>query len=147
MSQFGFNHRCTLSSHLLIMNIIYLYMKDDPIYFYSFVLLFCTSILYHTTNNKIIRILDIIAVVNVVYQGGIRFYNEKMKDESIRDKSISVLVVFFFLSCIYFYFYGAINNIIGIKTSAQLEPYYHCIMHLSGALGHLLIIYKISKQS
>ena len=122
-------------------------MKDDPIYFYSFVLLFCTSILYHTTNNKIIRILDIIAVVNVVYQGGIRFYNEKMKDESIRDKSISVLVVFFFLSCIYFYFYGAINNIIGIKTSAQLEPYYHCIMHLSGALGHLLIIYKISKQS
>ena len=147
MNQFGFNHRCTLSSHLLIMNIIYLYMKDDPIYFYSFVLLFCTSILYHTTNNKIIRILDIIAVVNVVYQGGIRFYNEKMKDESIRDKSISVLVVFFFLSCIYFYFYGAINNIIGIKTSAQLEPYYHCIMHLSGALGHLLIIYKISKQS
>ena len=147
MSQFGFNHRCTLSSHLLIMNIIYLYMKDDPVYFYSFVLLFCTSILYHTTNNKIIRILDIIAVVNVVYQGGIRFYKEKMKDESIKDKSISVLVVFFFLMCIYFYFYGAINNIIGIKMSAQLEPYYHCITHLSGALGHLLIIYKISKQS
>jgi len=48
---------------------------------------------------------------------------------------------------IYFYFYGAINNIIGIKTSARLEPYYHCITHLSGALGHLLIIYKISKQS
>ena len=120
-------------------------MKDDPVYFYSFVLLFCTSILYHTTNNKIIRILDIIAVVNVVYQGGIRFYKEKMKDESIKDKSISVLVVFFFLSSIYFYFYGAINNIIGIKTSAQLEPYYHCITHLSGALGHLLIIYKISK--
>ena len=120
-------------------------MKDDPVYFYSFVLLFCTSILYHTTNNKNIRILDIIAVVNVVYQGGIRFYKEKMKDESIRDKSISVLVVFFFLSCIYFYFYGAINNIIGIKTSAQLEPYYHCMTHLSGALGHLLIIYKISK--
>ena len=147
MSQFGFNHRCTLSSHLLIMNIIYLYMKDDPVYFYSFVLLFCTSILYHTTNNKIIRILDIIAVVNVVYQGGIRFYKEKMKDESIKDKSISVLVVFFFLMCIYFYFYGTINNIIGIKTNAQLEPYYHCITHLSGALGHLLIIYKISKQS
>lgn len=121
-------------------------MKDDPVYFYSFVLLFCTSILYHTTNNKIIRILDIIAVVNVVYQGGIRFYKEKMKDESIKDKSISVLVVFFFLMCIYFYFYGAINNIIGIKTSAQLEPYYHCITHLSGALGHLLIIYKISKH-
>lgn len=79
MSQFGFNHRCTLSSHLLIMNIIYLYMKDDPVYFYSFVLLFCTSILYHTTNNKIIRILDIISVINVVYQGGIRFYKEKMK--------------------------------------------------------------------
>jgi hypothetical protein len=70
-----------------------------------------------------------------------------MKDKSIKDKSISVLVVFFFLSCIYFYFYRAINNIIGIKTSAQLEPYYHCIMHLSGALGHLLIIYKINKQS
>ena len=147
MSQFGFNHRCTLSSHLLIMNIIYLYMKDDPIYFYSFVILFCTSILNHTTNNKIIRIIDKIAVYNVVYQGGTRFYKEKMKDESIKDKSISVLVVFFFLSCIYFYFYGAINNIIGIKTSAQLEPYYHCITHLSGALGHLLIIYKISKQS
>lgn len=145
MSQFGFNHRYTLSSHLLLMNIIYLYMKDDPVYFYSFVLLFCTSILYHTTNNKIIRILDIISVINVVYQGGIRFYKEKMKDESIKDKSISVLVVFFFLSSIYFYFYGSINNIIGVKTSAQLEPYYHCIMHLSAALGHLLIIYKISK--
>ena len=143
MSQFGFNHRCTLSSHLLLMNIIYLYMKDDPVYFYSFVILFCTSILYHTTNNKIIRILDIISVINVVYQGGIRFYKEKMKDESIKDKSISVLVVFFFLSSIYFYFYGAINNIIGVKTSAQLEPYYHCIMHLSAVLGHLLIIYKI----
>jgi len=146
MGQFSFNHRCTLSSHLMLMNIIYLYMKDVPVYFYSFILLFCTSILYHTTNNKIIRIVDIIAVVNVVYQGGIRFYKEKMKDESIKDKSISVLVVFFFLSCIYFYFYGPINNIIGIKTSAELEPYYHCITHLSGALGHLLIIYKISKH-
>jgi len=93
------------------------------------------------------RIIDKIAVYNVVYQGGIRFYKAKMKDKSIKDKSISVLVVFFFLSCIYFYFYRAINNIIGIKTSAQLEPYYHCITHLSAALGHLLIIYKISKQS
>ena len=147
MSQFSFNHRCTLSSHLLILNIVYLYMKDDPIYFYSFVILFCTSILYHTTNNKIIRIIDIIAVYNVVYQGGIRFYKEILKDESVKDKSISAMIIFFFFVCIYFYFYEAINNLIGIKTSAQLEPYYHCITHLSGALGHLLIIYKISKQS
>jgi hypothetical protein len=92
------------------------------------------------------RIIDKIAVYNVVYQGGIRFYKEKMKNESIKDKSISVMVVFFFLMCVYFYFYEVINNIIGVKTSAKLEPYYHCIMHLSGALGHLLIIYKISKH-
>lgn len=147
MSQFSFNHRCTLSSHLLILNIVYLYMKDDPIYFYSFVILFCTSILYHTTNNKIIRIIDIIAVYNVVYQGFIRFYKEILKDKSVKDKIISAMIIFFFFACIYFYFYEAINNLIGIKTSAQLEPYYHCITHLSGALGHLLIIYKISKQS
>ena len=147
MSQFSFNHRCTLSSHLLILNIVYLYMKDDPIYFYSFVILFCTSILNHTTNNKIIRIIDIIAVYNVVYQGFIRFYKEILKDKSVKDKIISAMIIFFFFACIYFYFYEAINNLIGIKTSAQLEPYYHCITHLSGALGHLLIIYKISKQS
>lgn len=147
MSQFSFNHRCTLSSHLLILNIVYLYMKDDPIYFYSFVILFCTSILYHTTNNKIIRIIDIIAVYNVFYQGLIRFYKEILKDKSVKDKSISAIIIFFFFACMYFYFYEAINNLIGIKTSAQLEPYYHCMTHLSGALGHSLIIYKISKQS
>ena len=118
-----------------------------PIYFYSFVILFCTSIMYHTTNNKIIRIIDIIAVYNVIYQGLIRFYKEKLKDKSVKDKSISVMIIFFFFACIYFYFYEAINNLIGIKTSAQLEPYYHCMTHLSAALGHLLIIYKISKQS
>ena len=90
--------------------------------------------------------LDIIAVINVVYQGGIRFYEAKMKDESIKDKKISVLIVFFFLSSIYFYLYGAINDIIGVKPTAQLEPYYHCMTHLSGALGHIIIIYKISKH-
>lgn len=147
MSQFSFNHRCTLSSHLLILNIVYLYMKDDPIYFYSFVILFCTSILNHEFNNRYMRIIDKTAVYNVVYQGGIRFYKEILKDESVKDKSISAMIIFFFFACIYFYFYEAINNLIGIKTSAQLEPYYHCITHLSGALGHLLIIYKISKQS
>ena len=147
MSQFSFNHRCTISTHLLLLNVIYLYIKDDPIYFYSFVILFCTSIMYHTTNNKIIRIIDIIAVYNVCYQGGIRFYKEILKDESVKDKSISTMIIFFFFACIYFYLYEAINNLIGVKTSAQLEPYYHCMTHLSAALGHLLIIYKISKQS
>ena len=147
MNQFSFNNRCTLSSHLLILNIVYLYIKDDPIYFYSFVILFCTSIMYHTTNNEIIRIIDIIAVYNVVYQGAIRFYKEILKDESVKDKSISAMIIFFFFACIYFYFYEAINSTIGIQTNVQIEPYYHCMTHFSGALGHLLIIYKINKQS
>ena len=61
-----------LSSTLFLTNAIHLYSKNDNIYMWSFILLNVTSILYHQTYNKLIKILDKIVVYNIVYQGGYR---------------------------------------------------------------------------
>ena len=111
-----------LSSTLFLTNAIHLYSKNDNIYMWSFILLNVTSILYHQTYNKLIKILDKIVVYNIVYQGGYRTllinnYNW-----------FTNYTIFIFLIVLYLYYFK-INTIQN-----------HCYIHLLSSITHHMII-------
>ena len=121
------------TSFFFLTNMIHLLFKTDDIYFYSWCILFITSIVGHQTRNYFILIIDKIMVYNVIFQGGMRYLN--FFDYDYND--IIVLILFILVIVIY---HIEMNYIKSYKTQISM----HCIVHLLASIGHHFIINKLN---
>lgn len=118
----------TISCLVIFTNIFHLYLKkNDFYYFFSFVLLFFSSILFHETRNDYVKIVDYVFVINVIIKGGIVFfYNYKNN-----FTSLVIIVTFLFVILIHTY------EII-YKPRNTVDC--HALLHLVGSIGQNCII-------
>lgn len=139
-SFFGILSTNTKSSFMFLLNIGFLMTKNDPVYLYSFILLFITSVLVHQIkNNVFLRLIDKVAVYNVIYQGGFRFI---MSNE--RNSVIDICILCNFIMDIILYPIGMKLKMFCGDEDLRNAEYYHAIMHAFASLGHLCIIYQYS---
>lgn len=123
----------TRSSFIFLSNIYHLLNKKDKMYLYSFIFLFFTSIFNHQNKNKIINIIDKIAVYNIVYQGGYRLFKHRKSDE------LFVSTVICFIYVIYLYYFLIPLKSLSKKNKKKL----HSLIHFSSSIGHHYIILTI----
>ena len=121
------------TSFFFLTNMIHLLFKPDDIYFYSWCILFITSIVRHQTKYPFTLIIDKIMVYNVIFQGGMRYL--KFFDYDYND--VVVLILFMLVIIIY---HIEMNYIKSYNTQISM----HCIVHLLASIGHHFIINKLN---
>ena len=119
------------SSLFMFSNVVHLYFKRDFVYFMSFLLLLCSSLIFHSTHNEWISILDKIFVYNVIFQGGVRVFRNYKK-----SVLWTFLSVFTFLGVCFLYMGGYFYNDFCFNEDTDLANKYHALVHLLGSLGH-----------
>lgn len=128
----------TKSSFLFLLNIGFLMTKNDPVYLYSFILLFITSVLYHQNkHNVFLRLIDKAAVYNLIYQGGFRFI---IAHE--RNIFIDIMILSNFIMDIILHPIGHKLKLFCGDENVNNAEFYHSIMHICASFGHLCIIYQ-----
>ena len=131
-------NRTTISSTLFATNIIHLYSKNDNWYFYSFIILLFTSILYHQTKNTNIGIVDKLCVANIICRGGTNILIYSTYD------LYTVIVIIGFFSASWLYNYGYITKQYIFNENETIGNNYHMLLHLISSISHHIIIYKIN---
>lgn len=117
-----FTNLNTITSFIFLSNIYHLYNKDDDIYMCSFIMLFCSSILYHETYNNFYKKIDQILVYNIILQGSYRTF-------IINNYTIYTnYTIILFILTLYAYFF---------KINTTLN---HSYIHILSSIGHHMII-------
>ena len=124
----------TYTSLFFTLNIYYLIDGKDIIYLLSFIGLLIISVLNHYTRRRIkgIDYLDRIILLNIIFQG-----YERLKRNHSKSTLISMIIILCFLSVVYLYVYGYIND--EYCFDKENGDIYHGILHLEACIGHLLI--------
>ena len=118
------------SSMFMFSNVIMLYFKRDFIYFLSFLLLLCSSLVYHSTHNDIIKIIDKLFVYNVVVQGGLRVLWFRKK--RIMDYNCGCYI----FECNIFIFCWILYKNVCYDEDQYKAECYHGFLHFMGSVGH-----------
>jgi len=161
---------CVYSSFIYLTNALVAYYYEYYIYSALFVLLTIISIIYHSTYNKYVYVIDKIVVLVIVLYGGYILYNKNFgpnanacpdnntlinvindtngvpppNEYKYKKKNItyffSMLVVIAFLTCLFLYYYGYICKKYCFTDDIDIACMFHSLMHLISSFGHHIII-------
>ena len=127
------------SSLIFITNAIAAYVKGYYVYSFLFCVLTITSVIFHSTNNKYVRVFDQLAVLSIILCGAYilytKIYNYKWTHTQL------LLIISTFVLCAYLYVYGSIARIYHCSNEFDISQKSHCGIHLIGSLGHHIIIF------
>ena len=134
---YGLNNVCVFTSLLFITNIIISYHYGNYIYVFLFSCLLTTSVIFHYTQNEVLRIIDKIFVYLIVIYGGYLVFNKSVCDcNSIEYFCIFVIIVTF-LACAILYMSGIAD--IPFNFCGIYGKHCHGLIHFCASLGHNLI--------
>lgn len=131
---------CFYSSFIFLINVSIAYYYKYYIYSFLFLTLFITSIIYHTTKNKISLIFDKISIILVVFYGSYLFYNKIIiSEKSHQNFIIYFLILLTFITTIYLFYYGYYTKKYCFCDDENRANYYHSFLHILSSLGHIFI--------
>jgi hypothetical protein len=126
---------CFYSSFVFMINVLVAFYCGYYIYATLFFTLLLTSLIYHCQYTPITNILDKIAIFSVVFYGGYVFYKK------ISIDVLSFLIIMTFLSTIFMYYYGYLNNCLCFCDDPIKANLFHSFMHFVVSLGHVCICF------
>ena len=128
---------CFCSSFLFLFNSIIAYKYKYYNYSLSLLFLTITSLFHHCYSTKITRIIDLSAIITVVYYN-IKMFNIKRKNNSINFlRQILCILLFFFIKYVYLYGYYSKKFCFSNKKSSR---YWHSLIHIMAFTGHIILI-------
>ena len=135
---YGLNNICVFTSLFFITNIIISYYYKNYIYVFLFSCLLISSIIFHYTQNKTMRVIDQMFVFFVVIYGGYLVFNKSTCNCNNMEYFCIFIVIIVFLACLSLYLSGISN--MAIEIFGINGHYYHALIHLFASLGHNLIV-------
>jgi len=137
---------CVYSSFIYLSNSIVALLYNYYIYSFLFLLLFCTSILFHLHNNIYTLLLDKVSIIAIVFYGGYIFYNNHktiLFTTNLTNKIIPVLIISTFIVTIFLYYYGYMYNKYCYYEDKDIANQWHSIIHIVSSIGHHLNIISL----
>jgi hypothetical protein len=137
------NNCCIYSSFIFLCNSLIAFLYEYYTYSILFLLLFTTSVIYHSNYNIYTNIIDKIGISLVVTYGGYLLYYKLFERDVEITKMQYIYTVFIiaaFLTTIYLFIYGYICTRFCFCTDITLSYMYHSLLHIIASFGHLLII-------
>ena len=123
---------CYYSSFIFLVNVVYNFLRNECIYGLLFLLLFITSQFFYTYNDRILFLLDQIAIYMVILYGFLLF----LKKEKQWVHVGIVLNTFFTVSFLYHYGYYTDSYCYG-----SYGDEWQSFLHLITCIGHLAILF------
>ena len=128
---------CFYSSFIFLSNVFIAVLYDKILYAILFLCLFTTSLIFHSTRNRIIKLVDQAFVLLIVsygfYQLSIKLSNSTFTTYTI---ILYVLIIFTFLVVNYLYF----SKDYCFHENKETGDMYHSLLHVISSIGHNLII-------
>ena len=122
---------CVMSSFIFLTNYFVAYLLFNlKFYAILFLLLWITSILYHTNKNMYTNIVDKIVIFAIFIYGLYLFYTKSKSNKTI----IKIFIILSFLLTILIYIHGQMYQ-------TKYEYILHSILHIIGSIGHHLIVF------
>lgn len=128
------------SSFIFIANSVICYIYNYYLYSFLFSLLTITSLLYHSSKNSFIKIVDQIVAGLIVMYGGYVLYKNSFKFKNIRELIFLLIIILTFLGTIFLYYYGYLTNSYCFHENMYSSQLYHTLIHVLSCLGHSLIV-------
>lgn len=126
---------CIISSFIFLTNSFVAYTFNMKIYAFLFLLLWITSLIYHTRKNIYTNILDKLVIFTIFTYG---LYLFCIKPHSnLSTKIIKFFIILSFLLTLFLYIYGEFYKTI---YQIQTQQFLHSVLHIIGSIGHHLIV-------
>lgn len=138
---------CIYSSFIFWINVLVGIYYQEYIYASLFVVLFITSILFHSNSNpnsnnnlkKTYYFLDSTVIFTIFIYGGYIFYT-KIITKNKKNPYIQSFIIATFLTTLYLFYYGYYYNQYCYDVNKQVANLYHSLLHIIGSLGHMFIL-------
>ena len=124
----------SISSLVFITNIASAVYNQYYVYSFLFLCLTIISVIFHSTHDPIVNILDKICIFLVVVYGGYVFYNRNP------PKNQSFLILSSFVAVLFLYCYGYMINNYCYHPDQCIANQYHSLLQLISSIGHHLIL-------
>jgi len=125
-----------VSSFIFLTNSFIAFYFNYTVYSILFIILFLTSLVFHSNKNDLTFWTDRVIVITVILYGGYIFY---IKYPSIHTVK-SLLIIATFLTTLLLYHYGYVTNQYCFDTDSAMANLYHALLHVVSSIGHTLII-------
>jgi hypothetical protein len=138
---------CFYSSFVFIINVLVASYYGYYLYAGLFFTLLITSSIHHLNYTFLTNILDKIAIYSIVFYGGYLFYNkvkeyiDSKNEFTAKQYLLSAAILITFLSTIFLYHYGYINNCLCFSEDQTHAYFFNSFMHCVGSFGHCCIIF------
>jgi hypothetical protein len=126
---------CIISSFIFLTNAFVAYILQYKIYSLLFLLLWISSILFHTYKDIYTNILDKIIIFTIFIYGGYLFYTKNQQNQNNLHK---IFIILSFLSTIFLYLFIIYQK---DKYTKTFQNKLHSLLHIIGSLGHHLIVF------
>lgn len=126
---------CIISSFIFLTNAFVAYFFQYKIYSLLFLLLWISSILFHTYKDIYTNILDKIIIFIIFIYGGYLFYTKNQQNQNNLHK---IFIILSFLSTIFLYLFIHIQK---DKYTKPFQNKLHSVLHIIGSFGHHLIVF------
>ncbi len=131
---------CYYSSFIFIVNVVVFFYKNYYMYALFFLILFLTSISFHSNKNNITYLLDKISILMVVLYGGYTFFGKYSHIETVEQSIYASLVITSFIITIYLYYYGFQCGKYCFSENKNIANLWHSMIHVVSCIGHILIV-------
>lgn len=135
------------SSFLFFINVYVNYINQHYLHSFLFSNLLISSVILHWVQFDYIHLIKEIRMIKyvnkfnvflVVINGLYIFISKLLSDK--KNFILPSLVVHFLIICGYLWIYGSYKNKYCFDNNPVKAQIYHSIMHLSGILGHLILV-------
>lgn len=131
---------CFYSSIVFITNSILALYYNYLVYSLLFFILVITSLIVHSDNNIYALGIDKIAIFCVVFYGGYLFFEKCKHITSTSQIILAIIAIMTFLTTIYLYYYGYMNNTYCYHEDRYIGNLYHSLLHIIASVGHNIIV-------
>lgn len=137
-----------ISSFIFFTNIFYCYNKKNFLYSFLFSNLLISSVILHWIEFdllyleyeiNLIKKIDKFNITLIIIYGCYIYFKKLLTKKN--NFIISALVIYFLILCIFLWNYGFMKNKYCFDVDKNRASKYHSLMHISGCLGHLLIVF------
>ena len=137
-----------ITSFLFFTNIFYCYYNKYFIYSFLFCNLLISSVVLHWMQFDLLYLeyeinlmkkIDKFNILLIILYGSYVYFRKLLTKKN--NFIISALVVYFLIICIFLWNYGFIKKKYCFDIDKNKSCKYHSLLHISGCLGHLLIVF------
>jgi hypothetical protein len=112
----------------------------DRLYSFLFFCLFITSIIFHSTYNRYIQVLDSCMVLLIIIYGLYILVHKIYRVNTYEKYIMFTTIISTFITTLILFFYGYLYKCFCYDKNPIIQNLYHSLLHIISVFGHFSIV-------